>query len=77
MSSVLPVELARDMQTDTQGEMEAGHSLALGDCSHHLLGIPGLADYLPYPLRPSEALLFRPRSGHGLLYGRGGALCTL
>lgn len=29
VSSVLPVELARDMQTDTQGEAGAGHSLPL------------------------------------------------
>lgn len=50
VSSVLPVELARDMQTDTQGEVGAGHSLPLGGCSHRLPGIPGLADYLPYPL---------------------------
>lgn len=36
VSSVLPVELARDMQTDTQGEGEGvGPSLPLGGCSHH------------------------------------------
>lgn len=29
VSSVLPVELARDMQTDTQGEVGVGHSLHL------------------------------------------------
>lgn len=77
VSSVLPVELARDMQTDTQGEAGVGHSLPLGDCSHYLPGIPGLADYIPYPARPPEALLFRPRPGHGLLHGGGGALRTL
>lgn len=30
VSSVLPVELARDMQTDTQGELGAGEHPAIG-----------------------------------------------
>lgn len=38
VSSVLPVELARDMQTDTQGERVRASSLPHGG-SHHLRGL--------------------------------------
>lgn len=72
VSSVLPVELARDMQTDTQGEAR--------EASHRLRGwFPTISgsDGLPCSPRPPEALLLRPHPGHGLLHGGGGAVRTL
>lgn len=72
VSSVLPVELARDMQTDTQGEAR-GASCPLG-------GVPAIlrgSDCLPCLPRPPETLLFRPHPGDGLLHGGGSALRAL
>ena len=73
VSSVLPVELARDMQTDTQGE-------ARGASRHLGRGVPAIcrgSDCPSCPLRPPETLLLRPHPGHGLLHGGGSALRAL
>lgn len=74
VSSVLPVELARDMQTDTQGEAR-GASCLLGQGVVATLCMG--SDCLPCPPRPPETVLLCPHPGHGLLHGGGSALRTL
>lgn len=74
VSSVLPVELARDMQTDTQGEARGAPAVSGGGGGSHR---PRGSDGPPCAPRPPEALLLRPHPGHGLLHGGGGALRTL
>lgn len=74
VSSVLPVELARDMQTDTQGEARRAPAVSGGVGGSHR---PRGSDGPPCAPRPPEALLLRPHPGHGLLHGGGGALRTL
>lgn len=76
LNSILPMELARDLQTDTQGEGVSNGTPPPPRPQCYFI-ILTCCDWLVSPLRTPEDVLHSSSTDYDLLHGRAGAISSL